>query len=93
MPISLVTRVRLNFNKLLMPLIQAMSQALARSVLKEKRSTLSGNADYGSLIAASFGQEWNSFGEIACAAHVSNMATVISAHFTRYQHSMAKCVE
>ncbi|WP_273840677.1 hypothetical protein, partial [Providencia rettgeri] len=42
---------------------QAMSQALAQSIFEGKTVDLSETRDYGSLIAASLGQEWSSFGE------------------------------
>lgn len=59
-----VTRVRLKLQQVVnAPDPQAMSQALARSVFEGKTVDLSETRDYGSLIAASFGQEWNSFGE------------------------------
>lgn len=59
-----VTRVRLKLQQVVnAPDPQAMSQALARSVFEGKTVDLSETQDYGSLIAASFGQEWNSFGE------------------------------
>ncbi|WP_319022980.1 ImcF-related family protein, partial [Proteus sp. FME41] len=59
-----VTRVRLKLQQVVnAPDPQAMSQALARSVFEGKTVDLSETQDYGSLIAASFGQEWNSFGQ------------------------------
>ncbi|UPK80185.1 type VI secretion protein VasK [Proteus vulgaris] len=59
-----VTRVRLKLQQVVnAPDPQAMSQALARSVFEGKTVDLSETQDYGSLIAASFGQEWNSFGD------------------------------
>lgn len=59
-----VTRVRLKLQQVVnAPDPQAMSQALARSVFEGKTVDLSETQDYGSLIAASFGLEWNSFGE------------------------------
>lgn len=59
-----VTRVRLKLQQVVnAPDPQAMSQALARSVFEGKTVDLSETRDYGSLIAASFGQEWNSFGD------------------------------
>lgn len=59
-----VTRVRLKLQQVInAPDPQAMSQALARSVFEGKTVDLSETQDYGSLIAASFGQEWNGFGQ------------------------------
>lgn len=59
-----VTRVRLKLQQVVnAPDPQAMSQALARSVFEGKTVDLSETQDYGSLIAASFGQEWNGFGQ------------------------------
>ncbi len=59
-----VTRVRLKLQQVVnAPDPQAMSQALARSVFEGKTVDLSETRDYGSLIAASFGQEWQGFGQ------------------------------
>ncbi|QCJ70121.1 type VI secretion protein VasK [Providencia heimbachae] len=59
-----VTRVRLKLQQVVnAPDPQAMSQALAQSIFEGKTVDLSETRDYGSLIAASLGQEWNSFGE------------------------------
>ena len=59
-----VTRVRLKLQQVVnAPDPQAMSQALAQSVFEGKTVDLSETRDYGSLIAASLGQEWHSFGE------------------------------
>ncbi|MEQ4924997.1 ImcF-related family protein [Proteus hauseri] len=59
-----VTRVRLKLQQVVnAPDPQAMSQALARSVFEGKTVDLSETRDYGSLIAASFGQEWSGFGQ------------------------------
>ena len=59
-----VTRVRLKLQQVVnAPDPQAMSQALARSVFEGKTVDLSETQDYGSLIAASFGQEWSGFGQ------------------------------
>lgn len=59
-----VTRVRLKLQQVVSaPDPQAMSQALAQSVFEGKSVDLSETRDYGSLIAASLGQEWNSFGD------------------------------
>ncbi|QGW04085.1 type VI secretion protein VasK [Proteus terrae subsp. cibarius] len=67
-----VTRVRLKLQQVVnAPDPQAMSQALARSVFEGKTVDLSETRDYGSLIAASFGQEWNSFGDTLLAQPLS----------------------
>ncbi|MDR2224825.1 MAG: type VI secretion protein VasK [Providencia sp.] len=59
-----VTRVRLKLQQIAnAPDPQAMSQALAQSIFEGKTVDLSETRDYGSLIAASLGQEWSSFGE------------------------------
>lgn len=59
-----VTRVRLKLQQIVnAPDPQAMSQALARSVFEGKTVDLSETLDYGSLIAAGFGQEWHGFGQ------------------------------
>lgn len=59
-----VTRVRLKLQQIAnAPDPQAMSQALAQSIFEGKTVDLSETRDYGSLIAASFGQEWAGFGE------------------------------
>ncbi|QXX83253.1 type VI secretion protein VasK [Providencia sp. R33] len=59
-----VTRVRLKLQQIAnAPDPQAMSQALAQSIFEGKTVDLSETRDYGSLIAASLGQEWSGFGE------------------------------
>ncbi|MFB9996680.1 ImcF-related family protein [Providencia rustigianii] len=59
-----ITRVRLKLQQVVnAPDPQAMSQALAHSILEGKSVDFSETKDMGSLIAASFGQEWQSFGE------------------------------
>lgn len=59
-----VTRVRLKLQQIAnAPDPQAMSQALAQSIFAGKTVDLSETRDYGSLIAASLGQEWSGFGE------------------------------
>lgn len=59
-----VTRVRLKLQQVVnAPDPQAMSQSLAKSVFEGKTVDLSETRDYGSLIAASLGQEWQHFGE------------------------------
>lgn len=42
---------------------QAMSQMLARAVFQGKAIDLTDTRDYGSLVAASLGQEWSGFGQ------------------------------
>ncbi len=42
---------------------QAMSQMLAQTVFQGKAIDLTDTRDYGSLVAASTGQEWNGFGQ------------------------------
>lgn len=67
-----VTRVRLKLQQVVnAPDPQAMSQALARSVFEGKTVDLSETQDYGSLIAASFGQEWNGFGQTLLVQPIS----------------------
>lgn len=43
---------------------QAMAQSLAQSVFQGKSVDLADTRDYGSLMSASLGQEWNGFGEV-----------------------------
>ncbi|MBK0097099.1 type VI secretion protein VasK [Erwinia sp. S63] len=42
---------------------QAMAQSLAQSVFQGKSGDLADTRDYGSLMSASLGQEWNGFGD------------------------------
>ncbi|NDL64191.1 type VI secretion protein VasK [Enterobacteriales bacterium SAP-6] len=42
---------------------QAMTQALAQTVFQGKSVDLTATRDYGSLVAASLGQEWSGFGQ------------------------------
>ena len=59
-----VTRVRLKLQQVVnAPDPQAMSQALAQSIFEGKSVDLSSTRDYGSLVAASLGQEWHGLGE------------------------------
>ncbi|EKT56016.1 ImcF-related family protein, partial [Providencia burhodogranariea] len=59
-----ITRVRLKLQQVVNSTDpQAMSQALANSIFEGKTVDLSETRDYGSLIAASLGQEWNALGE------------------------------
>ncbi|MGV8916508.1 MAG: ImcF-related family protein [Pseudomonas sp.] len=58
-----VTRVRLKLQQVTHATDpQAMTQALANTVFQGKAVDLSDTRDYGSLIAASLGQEWSGFG-------------------------------
>ncbi|MGK3141396.1 ImcF-related family protein [Pantoea sp. C2G6] len=59
-----VTQVRLKLQQVTSaPDPQAMSQMLAQTVFQGKAIDLTDTRDYGSLVAASLGQEWNGFGE------------------------------
>ncbi|WP_321157898.1 ImcF-related family protein [Providencia stuartii] len=59
-----ITRVRLKLQQVVnAPDPQAMSQSFAQSILEGKSVDFSETRDMGSLIAASFGQEWQSFGD------------------------------
>lgn len=59
-----ITRVRLKLQQVVnAPAPQAMSQAFAQSILEGKSVDFAETRDMGSLIAASFGQEWQSFGD------------------------------
>lgn len=58
-----VTRVRLKLQQVSnAPDPQAMAQALAQAVFQGKRVDLTDSQSYGSLIAASLGEEWRGFG-------------------------------
>ncbi|WP_170126560.1 ImcF-related family protein [Leminorella richardii] len=58
-----VTRVRLKLQQVTTaPDPQAMTQALAKTVFEGKAIDLTDTRDYGSLIAASLGEEWSGFG-------------------------------
>lgn len=58
-----VTRVRLKLQQITSaPDPQAMTQALAKTVFEGKAIDLTDTRDYGSLIAASMGEEWAGFG-------------------------------
>ncbi|GKX61850.1 type VI secretion protein VasK [Pragia fontium] len=58
-----VTRVRLKLQQVTSaPDPQAMTQALAKTVFEGKAIDLTDTRDYGSLIAASMGEEWSGFG-------------------------------
>ncbi|GKX60738.1 ImcF-related family protein [Leminorella grimontii] len=58
-----VTRVRLKLQQITTaPDPQAMTQALAKTVFEGKAIDLTDTRDYGSLIAASLGEEWAGFG-------------------------------
>lgn len=59
-----VTRVRLKLQQVTnAPNPQAMTQALAQTVFQGTSVDLTDTLDYGSLIAASLGGEWNGFGQ------------------------------
>nr|WP_314265432.1 ImcF-related family protein [uncultured Moellerella sp.] len=59
-----VTRVRLKLQQVVnAPDPQAMSQALAQSIFEGKSVDLADTRDYGSLVAASLGQEWHGLGD------------------------------
>ena len=59
-----VTQVRLKLQQVTSaPDPQAMSQMLAQTVFQGKAIVLTDTRDYGSLVAASLGQEWNGFGQ------------------------------
>lgn len=59
-----VTQVRLKLQQVTSaPDPQAMSQMLAQTVFQGKAIDLTDTRDYGSLAAASLGQEWNGFGQ------------------------------
>ncbi|MCW5004382.1 type VI secretion protein VasK [Enterobacter roggenkampii] len=59
-----VTQVRLKLQQVTTaPDPQAMSQMLAQTVFQGKAIELTDTRDYGSLVAASLGQEWNGFGQ------------------------------
>ncbi|EAV6589548.1 type VI secretion protein VasK [Salmonella enterica] len=59
-----VTQVRLKLQQVTSaPDPQAMSQMLAQTVFQGKAIDLTDTRDYGSLFAASLGQEWNGFGQ------------------------------
>ncbi|MDN0108887.1 ImcF-related family protein [Yersinia rochesterensis] len=59
-----VTQVRLKLQQVTSaPDPQAMSQMLAQTVFQGKAIDLTDTRDYGSLMAASLGQEWNGFGQ------------------------------
>ncbi|EKS7109929.1 type VI secretion protein VasK [Enterobacter ludwigii] len=59
-----VTQVRLKLQQVTSaPDPKAMSQMLAQTVFQGKAIDLTDTRDYGSLVAASLGQEWNGFGQ------------------------------
>ncbi len=59
-----VTQVRLKLQQVTSaPDPQAMSQMLAQTVFQGKAIDLTDTRDYGSLMAASLGQEWSGFGQ------------------------------
>ncbi|EAU4681511.1 type VI secretion protein VasK [Salmonella enterica subsp. diarizonae] len=59
-----VTQVRLKLQQITSaPDPQSMSQMLAQAVFQGKAIDLTDTRDYGSLVAASLGQEWNGFGQ------------------------------
>lgn len=59
-----VTQVRLKLQQVTSaPDPQAMAQMLAQTVFQGKAIDLTDTRDYGSLAAASLGQEWNGFGQ------------------------------
>lgn len=59
-----VTQVRLKLQQVTSaPDPQAMSQMLAQTVFQGKAIDLTDTRDYGSLMAASLGQEWGGFGQ------------------------------
>lgn len=59
-----VTQVRLKLQQVTSaPDPQAMAQMLAQTVFQGKAIDLTDTRDYGSLVAASLGQEWSGFGQ------------------------------
>ena len=59
-----VTQVRLKLQQVTSaPDPQAMAQMLAQTVFQGKTIDLTDTRDYGSLVAASLGQEWSGFGQ------------------------------
>ncbi|MFZ5961299.1 type VI secretion protein VasK, partial [Pseudomonas knackmussii] len=59
-----VTRVRLKLQQVINAADpQAMTQALAQTVFQGKSIDLTDTRDYGSLLAASLGEEWSGFGQ------------------------------
>ncbi|WP_054180872.1 ImcF-related family protein [Trabulsiella odontotermitis] len=59
-----VTQVRLKLQQITSaPDPQAMAQILAQTVFQGKAIALTDTRDYGSVVAASLGQEWNGFGQ------------------------------
>lgn len=59
-----VTRVRLKLQQVTGAADpQAMMQALAQTVFRGKSVDITDTRDYGSLVAASLGQEWSGFGQ------------------------------
>lgn len=59
-----VTRVRLKLQQVTNSADpQAMAQTMAQTIFQGKAVDLSDTRDYGSLVAASLGQEWNGFGQ------------------------------
>lgn len=59
-----VTQARLKLQQVTSaPDPQAMAQMLAQTVFQGKAIDLTDTRDYGSLVAASLGQEWNGFGQ------------------------------
>ena len=59
-----VTQVRLKLQQVTSaPDPQAMAQMLAQTVFQGKSIDLTDTRDYGSLVAASLGQEWSGFGQ------------------------------
>ena len=59
-----VTQVRLKLQQVTTaPDPQAMTQMLAQTVFQGKAVDLTDTRDYGSLVAASLGQEWSGFGK------------------------------
>ncbi|MDT3641369.1 type VI secretion protein VasK, partial [Cronobacter sakazakii] len=59
-----VTRVRLKLQQVTNTADpQAMMQALAQTVFQGKSVDVTDTRDYGSLVAASLGQEWGGFGQ------------------------------
>ncbi|WP_371369507.1 ImcF-related family protein [Pseudomonas sp. QL9] len=59
-----VTRVRLKLQQVINAADpQAMTQALAQTVFQGKSVDLTDTRDYGSLLAASLGEEWSGFGQ------------------------------
>ncbi|WP_105653042.1 ImcF-related family protein [Cronobacter malonaticus] len=62
--LSRVTQVRLKLQQVTSaPDPQAMAQMLAQTVFEGKTIDLTDTRDYGSLVAASLGQEWSGFGQ------------------------------